>query len=130
MKAAALLSGSAAAVLLLSPATAAAAPVTNPTQVHVTVDCEGSSATLLMHPGTGKGVWDISAEEVSNSPDFLIKHIFLEVYVNGEILGSGHFDFGKKTGQSDRVTCDTTETFTDDAGNEFLAVGWVELIQK
>jgi hypothetical protein len=130
MRTAALLSGTTAAALLLLTPTAVAEPANNPTQVHVPVDCEGSSATLLMHPGLGKGVWDISTEDVSNSPDFLIQHIFIEFYVNGEFQGDGHFDFGKKTGQTDRTVCDTTESFVDGAGNQLLAVGWVSLIAK
>jgi hypothetical protein len=130
MKTAGFVSGTTAAALLLLTPTAVAAPANNPTEVHVTVECEGSSATLLMHPGLGKGVWDISAEDVSNSPDFLIQHIFIEVYVNGAFQGDGHFEFGKKTGQTDRVMCDTTESWVDEAGNDFLALGWVSLIEK
>ncbi len=75
---------------------ASAAPVA---KTVATVECQGASATLLMHPGEGgKAIWDISDDSVQNAPTYLIKRIEGNVFVGGELVGALDKSVGSKTG--------------------------------
>jgi hypothetical protein len=99
--------------------------------VRVSLECEGfSSVIVVTHPGLGKAVWDITSGEISNGPDYHLKRIELTVYRNGTRWDSGVWTFGTKNGM-EAVTCNqTAETWTDDAGNTFNAVGVTVLALK
>ena len=62
--------------LMLSAVLAVGASATPVAKTVATVECQGASATLLMHPGGGgKAIWDISVESVQNAPSYLIKRV-------------------------------------------------------
>ncbi len=62
--------------LMLGAVLAVGASATPVAKTVATVECEGASATLLMHPGGGgKAIWDISVESVQNAPSYLIKRV-------------------------------------------------------
>ena len=82
---------------------ATAAPVA---KTIVTVACDGSSATLIMHPGEGgAAMWDISASDVRNAPSFLIKRIQAQVFSGGELVGTVDVSLGNKTGFGAPLSC-------------------------
>ena len=82
---------------------AAAAPVA---KTIVTVACDGTSATLIMHPGEGSAaLWDISTSDVQNAPSLLIKHIQAQVFSGGELVGTEDFSLGTKTGFGTPLSC-------------------------
>jgi len=82
---------------------AAATPVA---KTVATVECQGASATLLMHPGEGgKAIWDISDESVQNTPSYLIKRVEGNVYVSGELVGTLDKSVGNKTGFGEPLIC-------------------------
>ena len=82
---------------------ASAAPVA---KTVATVECQGASATLLMHPGGGgKAIWDISTESVQNSPSYLIMRVEANFYVSGELVGTSDKSVGQKTGFGEPLTC-------------------------
>ncbi len=88
------------AVLAVS---ASAAPVATTV---ATVECQGASATLLMHPGEGgKALWDISDESVQNAPSYLIKRVEGNVFASGELVGTLDKSVGQKTGFGEPLTC-------------------------
>jgi hypothetical protein len=71
-----------------------------------TVECQGASATLLMHPGEGgKAIWDISDEGVQDAPSYLIKRVEGNVYASGELVGTLDKSVGQKTGFAEPLTC-------------------------
>ena len=46
----------------------------DPNAVVVAQDCAADTGTIVvLHPGTGKALWDITTEVVSKSPSYLIK---------------------------------------------------------
>ena len=70
------------------------------------VECQGSSATLLMHPGEGgKAIWDISDESVQDAPSYLIKRIEGNVFAGGALVGTLDKSVGSKTGFGEPLTC-------------------------
>lgn len=82
---------------------ASAAPVAKKV---ATVECQGASATLLMHPGeSGKAIWDISDESVQNAPSYLIKRVEGNIFAGGELVGTLDKSVGNKTGLGEPITC-------------------------
>lgn len=82
---------------------ATAAPVA---KTIVTVACDGTSATLIMHPGdAGTAMWDISTSDVQNAPSFLIKRIQAQVFSGGELVGTVDVSLGNKTGFGTPLSC-------------------------
>jgi hypothetical protein len=114
----------------IGPAGIAVGAPSDPT-VRVTLECEGFASTIVVtHPGLGKAIWDITSGQISNGPDYHLKRIELTVYRNGTLWDAGVWSFGTKNGM-DAVTCNqTAETWTDEAGNTFTAVGTTVLALK
>lgn len=82
---------------------AAAAPVA---KTIVTVACDGTSATLIMHPGEGgTAMWDISTSDVQNAPSFLIKRLQAQVFSGGQLVGTIDVSIGNKTGFGTPLSC-------------------------
>jgi hypothetical protein len=94
------------AALLLGAVVAVDASGTPVARTVATVECQGASATLLMHPGEGgKAIWDISDETVQNPPSYLIKRIEGNVYAGGELVGTLDKSLGSKTGFGEPLIC-------------------------
>src|SRR4029078_3492304 len=75
--------------LMLGAVLAVGASATPVAKTVATVECQGASATLLMHPGEGgKAIWEISVERVQDAPSFLIKRVEATFYVGGEPVGA------------------------------------------
>jgi hypothetical protein len=92
--------------LMLGAVLAVGASATPVAKTVATVDCEGASATLLMHPGEGgKAIWDISVGSVQNAPSYLIKRVEATFYVGGEPVGAIDNSVGQKTGFGEPLTC-------------------------
>ena len=92
--------------LTLGAVLAAGASATPVAKKVATVECQGASATLLMHPGQGgKAIWDISDESVQNAPSFLIKRVEGNVFAAGELVGTIDKSAGNKTGFGEPVSC-------------------------
>jgi hypothetical protein len=92
--------------LMLSAVLAVGASATPVAKTVATVECEGASATLLMHPGGGgKAIWDISVESVENAPSYLIKRVEGTFYVGGVVVGTLDNSVGQKTGFGEPLTC-------------------------
>lgn len=82
---------------------AAAAPVA---KTIVTVSCDGTSATVIMHPGEGgTAMWDISTSDIQDAPSFLIKRLQAQVYADGISVGSIDVSIGNKTGFGTPLSC-------------------------
>ena len=93
--------------LMLGAVLAVGASATPVAKTVATVECQGASATLLMHPGEGgKAIWDISVESVQNAPSYLIKRIEGNFFVSGELVGTLDKSVGQKTGFGEPLTCD------------------------
>ncbi|HET7129357.1 MAG TPA: hypothetical protein VFJ93_09820 [Gaiellaceae bacterium] len=92
--------------LMLSAGLAAGASATPVARTVATVECQGASATLLMHPGEGgKAIWDISEESVDNAPTYLIKRIDGNVFAGGELVGTLDKSLGSKDGFGEPLSC-------------------------
>jgi len=94
--------------LMLGAVLAVGASATPVATTVATVECQGASATLLMHPGEGgKAIWDISDENVQNAPSYLIKRVEGTFYVSGVVVGTLDNSVGNKTGfgEDEQVTC-------------------------
>ena len=92
--------------LMLGAILAVGAAATPVAKTVATVECQGASATLLMHPGEGgKAIWDISDESVQNTPSYLIKRVEGNVYVSGELVGTLDKSVGNKTGFGEPLIC-------------------------
>jgi hypothetical protein len=92
--------------LMLSAVLAVGASATPVAKTVATVECEGASATLLMHPGGGgKAIWDISVESVEDAPSYLIKRVEGTFYVGGVVVGTLDNSVGQKTGFGEPLTC-------------------------
>ena len=123
----AVLATSLALTLSLAPA-AAGAPIKSPQAVRVQAKCEGSPDTvLLLHPGIGKPIWDISRGVATGGPDYMIKSITDEVFVNGTSIGAFTYSFGNRVGQGEPITCTYHETFVDASGNAIDVYGVSQL---
>jgi hypothetical protein len=82
---------------------ATAAPVA---KTIVTVACDGTSATLIMHPGEANAaLWDISTADVHNAPSYLIESIQAQVFSGGELVATENFSLGNKTGFGTPLSC-------------------------
>ena len=93
----------ATAILAISATTVSAVPVE---RTRSTVECLGSSVTLIMHPGdSGIVQWDISTEDVQNAPSLIIKSLTANVFVEGAFVGSFSASFGKKAGFGTPLSC-------------------------
>jgi hypothetical protein len=91
------------ALMAVAAGVAAAEPVA---KTIVTVACDGTSATLIMHPGEGgTAMWDISTSDVRNAPSFLIKRLQAEVFSGGELVGTIDVSVGNKTGFGAPLSC-------------------------
>jgi hypothetical protein len=92
--------------LMLGAVLAVGASATPVAKTVATVECDGASATLLMHPGEGgKAIWDISVGSVQNAPSYLIKRVEATFYVGGEPVGTIDNSVGQKTGFGEPLTC-------------------------
>jgi hypothetical protein len=92
--------------LMLSAVLAVGASATPVAKTVATVECEGASATLLMHPGGGgKAIWDISVESVEDAPSYLIKRVEGTFYVGGVVVGTLDNSVGQKTGFGEPLSC-------------------------
>ena len=92
--------------LMLGAVLAVGASATPVARTVATVECQGASATLLMHPGGGgKAIWDISVESVQNAPSYLIKRVEGTFYAGGELVGTLDKSVGQKTGFGEPLTC-------------------------
>jgi hypothetical protein len=92
--------------LMICAVLAAGASATPVAKTVATVECQGASATLLMHPGEGgKAVWDISNESVQDAPSYLIERIEGNVFAGGELVGTLDKAVGNKTGFGEPLTC-------------------------
>ena len=93
-------------VVLMSAVLAVGASATPVARTVATVECQGASATLLMHPGGGgKAIWDISVESVQNAPSYLIKRVEGTFYADGVPVGTLDKSVGQKTGFGEPLTC-------------------------
>ena len=94
------------AALMLAAVLAVGASATPIAKTMATVECQGASATLLMHPGEGgKAIWDISLESVQDAPSYLIKRIEGNFFVSGELVGTLDKSLGDKTGFGEPLIC-------------------------
>ena len=92
--------------LMLGAVLAVGASATPVARTVATVECQGASATLLMHPGGGgKAIWDISVESVQDAPSYLIKRVEGTFYAGGELVGTLDKSAGQKTGFGEPLTC-------------------------
>ena len=92
--------------LMLGAVLAVGASATPGAKTVATVECQGASTTLLMHPGEGgKAIWEISAESVQNAPSYLIKRVEGTFYVGGVVVGTLDNSVGQKTGFGEPLTC-------------------------
>jgi hypothetical protein len=95
----------AAATTLLATlaSTVSAAPVE---RTRSTIECLGSSVTLVMHPGWAASVlWDISTEDVPNSPSYIMKKVEGSVYVDGVLTSTFSTSIGEMTGFGAPLIC-------------------------
>jgi hypothetical protein len=92
--------------LMLGAVLAVGASATPVPKTVATVECQGTSATLLMHPGGGgTAIWDISVESVQDAPSYLIKRVEGNFYSGGELVGTLDKSVGEKTGFGEPLTC-------------------------
>ena len=97
--------------LLLAAVLAVGASATPVPKTVATVECEGASATLLMHPGGGgTAIWDISVGSVQNAPSYLIKRVEAGFYAGGELVGTLDKSVGQKTGFGEPLICAVRST--------------------
>ena len=118
------------ALLSLVAGSAAAAPTKGANTKTVAVQCQGSSVGVIMVPSIGKALWDVSTSEPSNGPNYMIKALTQEVFVNGGSIGVFSFSFGKRTGQGATTTCTYQEHFLDASGAQVDVLGVVHLVSK
>jgi hypothetical protein len=71
----------------------------------------------VLAPGAGIALWEVTVEDVTPDPNYLIKTRELDVYINGQFIGHFVDSFGNKTGLGETFTCTFYETFTDPDGN-------------
>ena len=110
-----LVTGALALMLVVVPA--ASAVPQDPNSTPVSQDCEGSTGVrIFLHPGLGDILWEVTAE-ATHDPNYLIKVLEHDEYVNGQYIGHFTYSFGNKTGLGDTFRCTFYETFTDPDGN-------------
>jgi len=93
-------------VALLAAVLAVGASATPVPKTVATVECQGASATLLMHPGGGgTAIWDISVGSVQNAPSYVMKRVEGSFYAGGELVGTIDKSLGQKTGFGEPLVC-------------------------
>ena len=94
----------AAALTAIVGTSASAAPVE---RTRSTIECDGASVTLVMHPGWAAPVqWDISTEDVPNAPSYIALYIEGDVYLNGVYSHSFSSSLGGMVGLGERLQCE------------------------
>jgi hypothetical protein len=83
-----------------------------------------------MVPSIGKALWDVSTGDPSNGPNYMIKTLTQEIFVNAGSIGVFSFSFGKRTGQGAATTCTYQEHFLDANGAQVDVLGTVSLVSK
>ena len=97
---------------------AALAVPQDPKSFEVTLDCEGlDDLIVVVHPGIGRPLWDVSSAEVSNKPNYLIKSVDQDVFVDGVFIGSFSYRFGNKFGVGTPIKCTYQESLIDADGH-------------
>ena len=97
---------------------AALAVPQDPKSFEVTLDCEGlDDLIVVVHPGIGKALWDVSSAEVSNKPNYKIKSVDQDVFVDGVFIGSFSYRFGNKFGVGTPIKCTYQESLIDADGH-------------
>ena len=107
-----------ALMLNLVLTSAALAVPQDPKSFEVTLDCEGlDDLIVVVHPGIGRPLWDVSSAEVSNEPNYLIKSVDQDVYIDGVFIGSFSYRFGNKFGVGTPIKCTYQESLIDADGH-------------
>jgi hypothetical protein len=107
-----------ALALMIVLAPAASAVPNDPNATPVPQDCEGSTGVrVFLHPGAAPVLWEVTSEDVTPDPNYLIKSVERDVFVNGEFIGHSITSLGNKTGLGETFVCTFVETFTDPDGN-------------
>jgi hypothetical protein len=109
-----LVTGALAFMLVVAPA--ASAVPQDPNSTPVLQDC-GGELRVFLRPGAGIALWEVTFEDVTPDPNYLIKTREIDVYVNGELIEHFVDSFGNKTGLGETSTCTFSESFTDPDGN-------------
>jgi hypothetical protein len=120
-----LVTGALAFMLVVAPA--ASAVPQDPNATPVEQDCDGELRVFL-RPGSGIALWDVTVEDVTPDPNYLLKTRELDVYVNGVLTEQIVDSFGNKTGLGETFTCTFSESFTDPVGNLIVIVGTSEKV--
>ena len=111
-----LVTGALAFMLVVAPP--ASAVPQDPNSTPVPQDCEGSTEPrVFLHPGAGIALWEVTFEDVTPDPKYLLKTREVDIYINGQFIGHFVDSFGNKTGLGETFTCTFYETFTDPDGN-------------
>jgi len=109
------------AITLLSPVAASAEPNSG---IPLEQDCEDSSGVrVFQHPGSGRVLWELTSGDVTNGPNYLIKNLEIDVYVDGVFLLHDSLAYGKKTGLGEAFVCTFEEHFTAANGAPGVAYG-------
>jgi hypothetical protein len=116
-----------ALAFMLGVAPAASAVPQDPNATPVEQDCDGELRVFL-RPGSGIALWDVTVEDVTPEPNYLLKTRELDVYVNGVLTEQIVDSFGNKTGLGETSTCTFSESFTDPDGNLIVIVGTSEKV--
>ena len=120
-----LVTGTLAFMLVMAPA--ASAVPQDPNAMPVPQDC-GGELRVFLRPGAGIPLWEVTFEDVTPDPNYLLKTRELDVYVNGELIEQVVDSFGNKTGLGETFTCTFSESFTDPDGNLFEVFGTSEKV--
>ena len=122
-----LVTGALPFMLVVAPA--ASAVPQDPNATPVPHDCEGSTEPrVFLRPGAGIALWDVTVEDVTPDPNYLLKTREIDVYVNGELIDQVVDSFGNKTGLGETFTCTFYESFTDPDGNLIEVFGTSEKV--
>jgi hypothetical protein len=116
-----------ALVFMLVVAPAASAVPQDPNATPVEQDCDGELRVFL-RPGAGIVLWDVTVEDVTPDPNYLLKTRELDVYRNGVLIEQIVDSFGNKTGLGETSTCTFSESFTDPDGNFIEIFGTSERV--
>jgi hypothetical protein len=112
---------------MLVVAPAASAVPQDPNATPVLQDC-GGELRVFLRPGAGIALWDVTVEDVTPDPNYLLKTREIDVYRNGELIEQFVDSFGNKTGLGETFTCTFSESFTDPDGNLIEVVGTSEKV--
>ena len=114
-----LVMGALAFMLVVAPA--ASALPQDPNATPVPQDCDGELRVFL-RPGGGIALWDVTVEDVTPDPNYLLKTREVDVYINGQFIGHFVDSFGNKTGLGETFTCTFSESFTDPVTGNLIEV--------